>query len=167
MKLRYSAIALLAAIACNNDVTGLEPPSDPATETFASSLNVDLTQMSKLASGTYVQDITTGTGAEVLAGTDTVWVNYAGHLKDGTLFDSGTNARFVPASLVSGFQAGLIGMKVGGERLMVIPSAQGYGGTSVKNPATGKVIIPRQSTLIFRVTLNKLHTPNAGTGTTP
>ena len=167
MKLWYPALALAAATACNDDITGLEPPSNPATETFAASLNVNLAQMTQLPGGTYIQDITVGTGAEVVAKTDTVWVTYAGFLKDGKLFNSGTNAKFEPGSLVKGFGAGLVGMKVGGERLMVIPSEQGYGGTSQREPGTGKILIPRQSTLIFRVTLLKLHTPDSAPGTTP
>lgn len=166
MKLRYSALALVAAIACNNEITGLEPPSDPATETFAASLNVNIAQMTRLPSGNYIQDISSGTGDEVKVETDTVWVSYSGYLKDGTLFDSGTNAKFIPAGLIAGFQNGLIGMKVGGERLIVIPSEQGYGSQTQRNPATGKITIPRQSTLIFRVSLLKLHTPTSGTGTT-
>lgn len=165
MKLRFSAVALIA-IACNNDVTGLEPPSNPATETFAPSLNVNIAQMTRLPSGTYIRDITTGTGAEVVAATDTVWVSYAGYLKNGTLFDSGNNVKFDPDGLVPGFKAGLLGMRVGGERLMVIPSDQAYGPETQRNPATGKIIIPRQSTLIFRVTLIKVYTPTSGTGTT-
>ncbi len=166
MKLWYPALALVGAIACNNEITGLEPPSNPATETFAAALNVNVAQMTKLPSGTYIQDITVGTGAEVVARTDSVWVTYAGFLKDGKLFNSGTNLKFEPRNLVKGFAAGLVGMKVGGERLMVIPSEQGYGGTSQREPGTGKILIPRQSTLIFRVTLLKLHTPEPETGTT-
>ena len=166
MKLWYPALALVGALACNDDITGLGPPSDPATETFAPSLNVNIAQMTKLPGGTYIQDITVGTGAEVVAKTDTVWVTYAGFLKDGKLFNTGTNVKFEPSSLVKGFGAGLAGMKVGGERLMVIPSEQGYGGTSQREPGTGKILIPRQSTLIFRVTLLKLHTAESTPGTT-
>ena len=167
MKLWYPALALMAAIACNDEITGLEPPSNPATETFAPALGVNIAQMTKLPNGTYVQDISVGTGAEVTQQTDTVWATYAGHLKDGKLFDSGTNTRFeLPGGLVTGFRTGVVGMKVGGERLIVIPSEMGFGHTAQKQPGTGKILIPRQSTLVFRVTLLKLHTPTSGTGTT-
>lgn len=165
MKLWYPAIALMAAIACNDEITGLEPPSNPATETFATSLNVNIAQMTKLPNGVYIQDITVGTGAEVVAKTDTVWVNYAGFLKDGKLFDSGTNTKFEPASLIKGLSSGMMGMKVGGERLVVIPSELGYGGTT-KRDFSGKILIPRQSTLVFKVTLIKLHTADSTPGTT-
>ena len=166
MKIWYPAIALFTVVACNDDITGLEPPSNPATETFAPSLNVNIAQMTKLPTGTYIQDLTVGTGDLVVAKTDTVWVNYAGYLKDGKLFDSGTNAKFNPAFLVAGFRDGLVGMKVGGERLMVIPSEQGYGGASQRNQVTNKIIIPRHSTLVVRVTLLKLHTKDSEPGTT-
>ena len=166
MKLWYPAVALMAAIACNNEITGLEPPSNPATETFAPSLNVNIAQMTKLPNGTYIQDITVGTGAEVVAKTDSVWVTYAGFLKDGKLIDSGTNTRFEPANLITGFGTGIVGMKVGGERLLVVPSELGYGHVTKKQPGTNTILIPRQSTLVFRVTLLKLHTPTTGGGTT-
>jgi FKBP-type peptidyl-prolyl cis-trans isomerase len=165
MKLWYSAIALMAAVACNDDITGLEPPSNPATETFAPSLNVDIGQMTKLPNGTYIKDITVGTGAEIVAKTDSIWITYAGFLKDGKLFDSGTNIRFDPAGLIKGMSTGVMGMKVGGERLIVIPSELGYGGVSQRK-ADGSISIPRQSTLVFRVTLLKLHTADSTPGTT-
>jgi FKBP-type peptidyl-prolyl cis-trans isomerase len=167
MKIWYPAVALMAAIACNNEITGLEPPSNPATETFAASLNVNISQMTKLPNGTYIQDLTVGTGAEITQKTDTIWATYAGFLKDGKLFDSGTNTKFVlPGDLVIGFSSGVVGMKVGGERLIVIPSEMGFGHVTRKQPGTNKILIPRQSTLVFRVTLLKLHTPATGGGTT-
>lgn len=149
---------LVAASSCNNEVTGLEPPSDPATETFDASLNVNIATMTKLPGGTYIKDLVVGTGDSVKATTDTVWVTYSGRLKTGKLFDSGTNIKFQPAGVVAGFRAGLINMRVGGRRQFVIPSEQGYGETSTCC-RDGKIIVPRQSTLIFDVTLLKVHTP--------
>ena len=60
MKLWYPALALMGAIACNDEITGLEPPSNPATETFAPALNVNIAQMTKLPDGVYIQDIAVG-----------------------------------------------------------------------------------------------------------
>lgn len=160
--------SLLAAASCNNQITGLGPPSDPATETFAPSLNVNISQMTKLEGGTYIKDLVVGTGPDsVKATTDTVWVTYSGRLKDGKLFDSGTNSKFQPALLIAGFRAGLIDMRVGGKRQFVIPSSQGYGEVSRRDPSTGKISIPRQSTLVFEVELLKLHTPPPPTTPTP
>lgn len=162
---RFSRARLVGALAaaaslcaCNDEIAGLGPPSDPATEVFAPSLKVDIATMTRLPSGLYIRDDTTGTGADVVAASDTIWVNYAGYLKDGKLFDSGTNVKFVRSGLVAGFRDGVVGMKVGGTRKIVIPSELGYGGTSQKD-GQGQITIPRQSTLVFDVKMIKVHTP--------
>lgn len=164
MKHSFFVLALLAVTAsCNSDIVGLEPPSNPATETFDPSLNVNISQMTLLPGGTYIRDLAVGGGAEVVATTDTVWVTYSGRLTTGKLFDSGVNRKFQPAVVVAGFRAGIQGMRVGGRRQIVIPSEQGYGSVSVPDPSTGKILIPRQSTLVFEVELLKLHTPAPAT----
>jgi FKBP-type peptidyl-prolyl cis-trans isomerase len=157
---------LVSASSCNNDVTGLGPPSDPATETFDPSLNVTIATMTKLPGGTYIRDLVIGTGDSVKATTDSVWVTYSGRLKDGKLFDSGTNRVMRPDEVVAGFRAGLIDMRVGGRRQLVIPSEQGFGPRSIRG-SDGTISIPRQSTLVFDVQLLKLHTPSDSTGSTP
>jgi FKBP-type peptidyl-prolyl cis-trans isomerase len=150
-------LSLTATAACNSDVAGLGPPSDPATETFAPTLNVDISTMTQLPGGTYMKDLVVGTGDSVTAQTDTVWVTYAGFLKDGTLFKAETNRKFQPIQIdVAGFRGGMIGMRVGGRRQLVIPSVQAYGPTSQRGD-DGKILIPRQSTLIIEVTLLNLH----------
>lgn len=155
--LGIAAVAAVA-VACNNDITGLEAPSDPSKETFAASLGVDLATMTKLPTGVYYKDLVVGTGEVVAANTDSLFVNYGGYIKDGTLFDSRTNAKFNPADLVPGVRDGLVGMKAGGKRKLVIPSDQGYGGRSIKN-TKNQVIVPRQSTLIFDIEVTKVYNP--------
>ncbi len=147
--------AAVAAVACNDEITGLGPPSDPGTETFAASLGINIAQMTKLQSGVYIQDIILGAGDSITARSDTIRLTYTGFLKDGTEFDAGTNTLFNPAFVVPGFRDGLLGLRVGGRRRIVIPSSQGYGGTSVKE--NGVIRIPRQSTLIFNVELLRVH----------
>jgi FKBP-type peptidyl-prolyl cis-trans isomerase FkpA len=158
--LRGALVAAAFLLACNDDIAGLGPPSDPATETFAPSLNVNIATMTRHSTGIYVRDDTLGTGDEAKSTSDTVVVNYAGFLKDGTLFDSGTNTTmpFGTEDLIAGFRNGIIGMKVGGKRKIVIPSDQGYGGVSQKD-GQGQITIPRQSTLVFDVKLLRVHTP--------
>jgi FKBP-type peptidyl-prolyl cis-trans isomerase FkpA len=151
--------ALLALTGCNDEITGLEPPSDPATETFAASLGVDISAMSRTPEGVYFLDQAEGTGAEITSKTDSVFVTYAGYLKDGKLFDSGTNVRFVLGQLLPGFRSGLTGMKQGGKRKLVIPSELGYGRTTIRNP-DGSTKIPRQSTLVFDVEVIAVHNPS-------
>jgi FKBP-type peptidyl-prolyl cis-trans isomerase len=162
----FLCASLLATVSCNNDITGLGPPSDPATETFAASLNVNISQMTKLPGGTYIRDISLGAGDSVKAETDTVWVTYSLRLKDAKLIESGTNVKFTVPLLIPGFRAGLINMRVGGTRQFVIPSEQGYGSRSLRG-ADNKISIPRQSTLVFQVEVLKLHTPAPPTTPTP
>ncbi|HMC55759.1 MAG TPA: FKBP-type peptidyl-prolyl cis-trans isomerase [Gemmatimonadaceae bacterium] len=144
--------AAAVAIACNHDVAGLGPPSDPATETFNPSLGVDISQMTRMSNGVYYRDVVEGplAGDTVTAKTVSVKVNYAGYLKDGKLIDSGSGVTLPLSGLITGFKSGMMGMRVGGKRKLVIPSELGYGGDAIKNPDL-TIKIPRQSTLIFDV----------------
>jgi FKBP-type peptidyl-prolyl cis-trans isomerase len=85
-------------------------------------------------------------------------VTYSGYLKDGTLFDSGTNTAFDVAIVIPGLRDGIIGMREGGKRKIVIPSELGYDGRSVRN-LDGSIKIPRQSTLIFDIEILKVTNP--------
>jgi FKBP-type peptidyl-prolyl cis-trans isomerase len=105
------------------------------------------------------QDVAIGTGATANVG-DLVSVLYVGKLTDGTVFDSSAAHNNQPlvfdlgtTTLMAGFQIGINGMKVGGERLLSIPPELGYGAQEIKDPKTGKVIIPANSTLTFDVKL--------------
>ena len=153
-RIAFLLAAVAVATACNNDITGLGPPSDPATETFNASLGIDIASMSKLPSGVYFQDIVEGplTADTVTSKTASVKVNYAGYLKDGKLIDSGSGATLELATLIPGFKSGMMGMRVGGKRKVVIPSELGYAGHAIKN-TDGSIKIPRQSTLIFDIEL--------------
>jgi hypothetical protein len=102
-----------------------------------------------------VADMTEGSGAEVKAG-DTLTVDYCGvGLGGKALFDSsysrGTPATFPLDGVIAGWQQGLIGMKVGGTRLLVIPGDLAYGST----PPDGAGIEPDE-TLIFTVNLQSI-----------
>ena len=81
-----------------------------------------------------VKDLKEGTGA-VVAATDTVTVNYIGvACSTGKIFDSsyktGTPATFPLDQVIKGWTDGIPGMKVGGQRLLGIPSDQAYGAQS-------------------------------------
>ena len=96
-------------------------------------------------------DTVEGAGDPVAVG-DTLTVDYVGALPDGTVFDS-SRERGVPFSftigegrVIQGWERGLIGMKEGGRRLLIIPPSLGYG-------ATGIGSIPPNATLIFEVEL--------------
>ena len=103
-----------------------------------------------VADGTRILDTTVGTGATVVRG-DQVTVAYMGYLLDGTVFDQSVSAQFTAneMSLIPGFAAGLIGMKVGGTRRIDISSHLAYGGTT-------RPMIPANSRLVFEVTVNSI-----------
>jgi FKBP-type peptidyl-prolyl cis-trans isomerase FkpA len=142
------AMALLgiAAAACGsgNEITGL--PSNPATETFASVLNVNVSSMTKLSDNLFVKDSVVGTGADAVSG-KTVTTTYVGYLSNGARFDAGTISFVLGAGkVIAGWDQGIPGMKVGGTRKIVIGSTLGYG-------TTGSGIIPPNATLVFNVTI--------------
>jgi FKBP-type peptidyl-prolyl cis-trans isomerase len=104
------------------------------------------------ASGLKYTDLVVGNGATPQRG-QTVTVHYTGTLTNGKKFDSsldrGTPAdfRIGVGSVIKGWDEGLMSMKVGGKRRLVIPSALGYG------PQGRPPDIPGNSTLIFDVEL--------------
>ena len=64
--------------------------------------------------------------------------------------------------IIPGFQIGVNGMKEGGERRIQIPPELGYGAQEIKD-ASGKVIIPSNTTLTFDIKLVSV----AASSTTP
>jgi FKBP-type peptidyl-prolyl cis-trans isomerase len=94
-----------------------------------------------------VQPLVEGDGAEVTKD-QTVTVQYAGCLLDGTSFDSswsrGTPTSFPLNGVIPGWTNGIAGQKVGSQVLLVVPADQGYG--DQENGA-----IPANSTLVFVV----------------
>jgi FKBP-type peptidyl-prolyl cis-trans isomerase len=130
-------------------ITGAPMPTKgPASPPAVSGKTVTLTGNLK-----YI-DVKEGTGAVVQA-TSTVEVEYSGWIaKSGTLFDSSYNHGGVPFSVplgqqkvIPGWDQGLVGMKVGGTRRLLIPSALGYGSSGYPP------VIPANADLVFDVTL--------------
>ena len=98
-----------------------------------------------------VDDIKVGDGAEVKAG-DKVSVHYIGTLQDGFEFDN-SKKRGQPfeftvggGQVIKGWDEGLLGMKAGGQRILVIPPEKAYG-------ASGVGPIPPNATLVFAIDL--------------
>jgi FKBP-type peptidyl-prolyl cis-trans isomerase len=133
------------------------PPAAAASApiTFAPSLGVDLSKMSKTASGLAYQDTKVGTGATAAAGQN-VSVHYTGWLPDGTKFDSSRDRnqpfdfKLGAGQVIRGWDEGVAGMKVGGRRLLVIPPDLAYG-------PSGSGPIPPNATLVFDVELLGIH----------
>lgn len=97
-------------------------------------------------------DVVVGTGAAATKGS-AVSVHYVGTLEDGTVFDSsrdrGTPFTFIigQGKVIRGWEQGVVGMRVGGKRKLVVPPHLGYGedGSPPK--------IPGNATLLFEIEL--------------
>jgi FKBP-type peptidyl-prolyl cis-trans isomerase len=107
----------------------------------------------------FMTDIKTGTGAAIAKG-QTAVVHYTGWLyseggpeKKGKKFDSSRD-RNEPFSfplgagmVIQGWDEGVVGMQVGGQRRLVIPPEKGYGASGAGG------VIPPNATLVFDVEL--------------
>jgi FKBP-type peptidyl-prolyl cis-trans isomerase len=109
-------------------------------------------QPTTTSSGLQYWDIVVGTGATAIRGT-IVKVHYSGFLTNGEKFDSSRD-RGEPFSfslgageVIKGWDEGVAGMKVGGQRQLRIPPDRGYG------IAGAGGAIPPNATLIFDVEL--------------
>ncbi|MBZ5559116.1 MAG: FKBP-type peptidyl-prolyl cis-trans isomerase [Acidobacteriia bacterium] len=102
-----------------------------------------------------ITDLTIGTGATAAVG-NRITVAYTGWLYNtanpdgkGTQFDTSTSTLFTLASgnLIAGWVQGIPGMKVGGQRRLIVPPELAYG-----TSGSGSTI-PGNATLIFDITL--------------
>jgi FKBP-type peptidyl-prolyl cis-trans isomerase len=126
---------------------------EPVAQTYADTLGVDLSQMELQSSGLYRRDLEIGDGQFVTPG-DRVSVHYAGWLPDGTQFDKSAEPfDFEVGSprLISGWNEGVIGMREGGRRLLVMPPNLGYGAEG------SPPVIPPNATLVFEMRLLEIH----------
>jgi FKBP-type peptidyl-prolyl cis-trans isomerase len=107
------------------------------------------------ASGLRYTDIVEGTGPTPKRG-QTVTVHYVGTLENGTKFDSSRDSgqpvdfQIGVGRVIKGWDEGLMSMKEGGRRKLVIPPNLGYG------PQGRPPSIPGNSTLVFDVELIKV-----------
>jgi FKBP-type peptidyl-prolyl cis-trans isomerase len=163
MTVKPLTVALLASfvVACSSR----DEPAKPAeTAPAAAAPASEATPAAPAPTGTETMamqkiDLTPGTGAEIKSG-QTALVHYTGWLYDAALpenkgakFDSSVdrNEPFefpVGGGLViKGWDEGVVGMKVGGKRRLVIPPEMGYGARGAGG------VIPPGATLVFDVEL--------------
>jgi FKBP-type peptidyl-prolyl cis-trans isomerase FkpA len=126
----------LSATGCGGSDSPTSPTPTPPSAPFAAT------------------DLREGTGATATLGR-TISVSYTGWVYDptrpeskGAQFDSnpGYTFQFTATSVIQGWVQGVVGMKVGGQRRLVIPPNLGYGSQMVGT-------IPPNSTLVFDVML--------------
>jgi len=134
---------------------GLWPFQSAAPEQAAAIIQTESTAMPTV-NELQVTDETVGTGTAAAAG-DSVTVNYVGSLTNGSVFDASANHgtqgftfTLGAGEVIRGWDEGIVGMKEGGKRKLVIPASLAYGDQAIGN------IIPAGSTLVFEVELLKV-----------
>ena len=150
----FPAIAVLAILAACDLSTAPDVPDpiDPAKDSYASSLGVDIATMTKLSTGVYIKDKVVGTGT-VAAANDSVQVNYTGWTPNGFQFDTSKLPSRKPLEFVIGkaiyipaFESAVVGMQPGGTRLIIIPTGLAYGPAGNSNAG-----IPPNTNLVFQI----------------
>lgn len=171
MKLRLLIATALAALtlglaACGDDDSSSDDSAATETSTAAAgdaggdAANTNLNERPVIETtgdespgALVVEDIVVGKGPEAKAG-DEVSMQYVGALySDGTEFDASWDRgqpfdfKLGAGEVISGWDQGIVGMKVGGRRELIIPPDFGYGAAG--SPPT----IPPDATLVFIVDL--------------
>jgi FKBP-type peptidyl-prolyl cis-trans isomerase len=156
---RFAPIAALALLAACDLSTepNVPAPIDPADDTYAASLGVDISTMTKTSTGLYFKDKTVGTGTPAATG-DSVRVHYTLWLTNGTKVQSskdGAGRPFefltgaTPIRVIPGFEEGVIGMQEGGVRQLVIPTHLAWGPAGNNQP--GFIAIPPNANVVFEI----------------
>lgn len=158
-RILFSMLVAASLIGCGE----IARPENPTAVPTSATTGLDISDVSAVipalpnglevkqtASGLRYVDIVVGSGPEVTAGS-TAEVFYTGYLKsDGSQFDSNVGGQPYPvenvgaAMVIDGWNEGLVGIKQGGKRRLIIPSALGYG-------AQGQGTIPANADLVFDV----------------
>ena len=146
--------ATLVVIAAGVVLAACKPASQPMSATAPAAAPADASAITELMK----QDVMVGTGPAIAAG-QTAVVHYTGWLYDsaapdhkGAKFDSsrdhGQPFSFPVGAgrVIAGWDQGVVGMQVGGQRTLIIPASLGYG-------ADGGGPIPPNATLLFDIEL--------------
>ncbi len=145
-----AAVAVVATMGC---LKGTEPTSSvTATDwtkvTFDTSLHIRLDSMVHTTANDYYKDISVGTGPAVTPGM-TVTASYVAMLATAQRFDSSSAFQFQVGvgRVIAGWDDMIPGMKIGGERLLVVAPENGYGPQGIPG------VIPPNAVLVFDVTV--------------
>jgi len=165
-----SAVTAIAAAACGySDPYAANPPianesPNPSASPSVSPGADDCNAGNGLPAVTYpdglkVIDLKAGSGEAAKSGQNAT-VQYTGWLTSCKQFDSSRTPGRTPftfqigqGQVIGGWDEGMVGLKVGGKRKLVIPPELAYGAQGQTDQTTGAQIIPPNATLIFVVEL--------------
>lgn len=151
-------LALLAACASGGSSSSASATSAPQPAIgevertqFNPSLGVKLDSMTRRTSGLYVEDLAVGTGAVATIGRTAV-VRYSGWLPNGKTVDSGEiTVELGTGKVIRAWEEGLLGMRAGGRRLLVVPPHLGYGARGAGDD------IPPNAVLVFIMQVQEVY----------
>lgn len=135
-------IALLSSVAL---LSACEPKQQANAETGAVASSASVKDLQ-------VTDVKVGTGDVAKSG-DKVKVQYTGTLTNGEKFDSSYDHgepfsfQLGAGQVIQGWDEGVVGMKVGGKRILLVPPEKAYG------EAGYPPVIPKRATLKFEIEL--------------
>ncbi|KIJ49711.1 hypothetical protein M422DRAFT_777627 [Sphaerobolus stellatus SS14] len=129
---------------------GTAASSSPSKEDAEKNPKAEASPLKELSGGLKYRDVKVGSGKQAKAG-NTVSMRYIGKLTSGKIFDSNTKGKpftfkLGKGEVIKGWDLGIAGMQVGGERLLIIPANLAYG----KQGTQG---IPGNATLQFECKL--------------
>jgi peptidylprolyl isomerase len=139
-------VAAVVALGCSSAGTGV------GTEVMSERGAAVVGEVITTHSGLQYVDLVIGTGASPAAG-QKVTVHYTGTLVDGSKFDSSVDRgqpfsfRIGEGMVIKGWDQGVLSMRIGGKRKLIIPPRLGYGSNGAGN------VIPPNATLLFEVEL--------------
>ena len=147
------------AVANESPNPSVSPVTTPGADSFATCKTLSGVTY---PDGLKIADLKAGTGDAAKSG-ENVEVQYSGWLTNGTLFDTSrqqgrTSFTFQlgTGQVISGWDEGLVGMKIGGRRCLTIPPELAYGAQGQTDQTTGLQTIPPNATLIFEIELLSL-----------
>lgn len=92
-----------------------------------------------------IEDIVVGDGVEAQAGAVVevhyVGVEYESNQEFDSSWDRGQSIEFPLTGLISGWQEGIPGMRVGGRRQLTIPPEMAYGPAGGGHPLSGRTLV--------------------------